>query len=231
MNLVEAMQARHSVRMYTDEPVEEAVLDVLRSEIDAINQESGLRLQLGSGLEDAFCGYETHYGRFKEAHNAAVILGGQAATARQDIPLQLKVGYYGERLLLRMVQMGLSTSWVVLDDTAEGWWDFLPDEQAIWLVTFGHASRIIGKHRSKPMEELCRIEGGVPMPEWFRKGMEAAMLAPSSLGKQPFTFVLHEDGTVSTELADELFAAVGAGCARYHFEIGAGVDVQWRAAL
>ena len=64
MNLTEAMEQRHAIRAYTDEPVNPAVLDILQAEIDACNQEGGLHFQMAAGLEDAFLGLKTHYGRF-----------------------------------------------------------------------------------------------------------------------------------------------------------------------
>ena len=41
-------------------------------------------------------------------------------------------------------------------------------------------------HKSKPLEALCRTEG--PMPDWFRRGMEAALLAPTATNQQKFRF-------------------------------------------
>ena len=146
--------------------------------------------------------------------------------------MQERVGYYGERLALRAVQLGLETSWAVLDDadTAEHpWWCLHPGEKIVWVLAFGHGARPGGRRRSKPIEELCRIPDGMAMPDWFRAGMEAAMLAPTSLSQQPFLFTLHEDGTVSAEATEGLFAHVGLGCAKYHFEVGAGREnVRWR---
>lgn len=146
--------------------------------------------------------------------------------------MQERVGYYGERLALRAVQLGLETSWAVLDDadTAEHpWWCLHPGEKIVWMLAFGHGARPGGRRRSKPIEELCRIPDGMAMPDWFRAGMEAAMLAPTSLSQQPFLFTLYEDGTVSAEATEGLFAHVGLGCAKYHFEVVAGREnVRWR---
>ena len=156
----------------------------------------------------------------------------ESATDPGEIALQERVGYYGERLALRAVQLGLETSWAVLDDadTAERpWWYLHPGEKIVWVLAFGHGARPGGRRRSKPIEELCRIPDGMTMPDWFRAGMEAAMLAPTSLSQQPFLFTLHEDGTVSAEATEGLFAHVGLGCAKYHFEVGAGREnVRWR---
>lgn len=285
MNLLEAMEQRHAIRAYTDEPVDQAILDILRAEIDACNQESGLHIQMAAGLDDAFLGLKTHYGRFTGVHNAIALIGraerggaaddamvdaggydtatepaagvaesgsaavatpnnaataawhkstavDEAATDPSEIALQERVGYYGERVALRAVQLGLETSWAVLDDadTAEHpWWCLHPGEKIVWVLAFGHGARPGGRRRSKPIEELCRIPDGMAMPDWFRAGMEAAMLAPTSLSQQPFLFTLHKDGTVSAEAMEGLFAHVGLGCAKYHFEVGAGREnVRWR---
>ena len=285
MNLLEAMEQRHAIRAYTDEPVDQAILDILRAEIDACNQESGLHIQMTAGLDDAFLGLKTHYGRFTGVHNAIALIGraerggaaddamvdaggydtatepaagvaesgsaaiatpnnaataawhkstavDEAATDPSEIALQERVGYYGERVALRAVQLGLETSWAVLDDadTAEHpWWCLYPGEKIVWVLAFGHGARPGGRRRSKPIEELCRIPDGMAMPDWFRAGMEAAMLAPTSLSQQPFLFTLHKDGTVSAEAMEGLFAHVGLGCAKYHFEVGAEREnVRWR---
>lgn len=359
MNLLEAMEQRHAIRSYTDEPVSEGVLEILRAEVRACNMESGLHFQMVSGLDDAFLGLNTHYGRFTGVHNAIAFIGRPQApaesgaadesarasdaettkaricsstiahaksavapapapaadeagtavtdaaapettadaddtmtaeipvvkpnvrdvadsaahtietvsaddatasadgTANADAPdnapaagwvkkdaedrpaedpaeiaLQEKVGFYGEHLALRAVQLGLDTGWAVLDDAgtaADAWWCLHPGEKIVWVLAFGHAARPAGRRRTKPMEELCEIPEGMEMPEWFRAGMEAAMLAPTSLSQQPFRFVLHRDGTVGAEVTEGLFAHVGLGCAKCHFEIGAGRDnVTWR---
>lgn len=250
MDLLEAMEARHAIRMYTDEPAGASILAALQAEIDACNAASGLHIQMVAGLDDALLGLNTHYGRFKNVHNAIALIGCANGTddAASDAAaaLEERVGYYGERLALRAVQLGLDTSWVVLDDAASAdapWWTLHEGECAVWFIVFGHGARGGAKHRSKPMNQLCAIEGVADddvaaadgeavlaaAPQWFRDGMNAAMLAPTSLSQQPFLFTLHKDGTVSAEALEGLFAHVGLGCAKYHFEIGAGADnFSWR---
>ena len=75
MNLLEAMEQRHAIRAYTDEPVDPSTLSILQAEIDACNQESGLHIQMAAGLDDAFLGLKTHYGRFTGVHNAIALIG------------------------------------------------------------------------------------------------------------------------------------------------------------
>ena len=49
MTLLEAIQARHSVRKYKDEPIPEEVLAVLRNKVWEINRQAGLHIQLVTG--------------------------------------------------------------------------------------------------------------------------------------------------------------------------------------
>ena len=46
MTELEAIRARHSVRQYLNKPLKPDELAVLRAEVDACNQESGLHIQL-----------------------------------------------------------------------------------------------------------------------------------------------------------------------------------------
>lgn len=273
---LETMRARHAVRAYTDEPVTEETLATLRAEIETINTASGLDLQMTAGLPDAFMGLKTHYGRFSGVHNAVALLGSDG-TGRGDTlqslkdsdgepsspeaaALQERVGYWGERLALRMTELGLATSWAVLDgadglDAADTWWTPRDNEALVWVLAFGHAARAGAKHRSKPMEKLTDVAEDA-MPEWFRAGMEAAMLAPTSLSQQPFKVTLvetpaggfngddendgdHSDGgAASADFLEPkadivalpgLFAHVGVGTAKWHFEAVTGAEhCAWR---
>lgn len=65
-------------------------------------------------------------------------------------------------------------------------------------------------------------------PLWFRKGIEAALLAPTAVNQQKFRFEYvspHGDGVHKVK-AERGFSLVGytkidLGIAKYHFEIGA----------
>ena len=62
-------------------------------------------------------------------------------------------------------------------------------------------------------------------PDWFKRGVEASMLAPSALGKQPFRFTLLADGrTVRAEALEGVQPEIGLGIAKLHFELAAGTD-------
>ena len=64
MELMEAIQQRHSVRQYADEPIAADTLAALQDEIAACNREGGLHIQLVVNEPKAFDSTMAHYGKF-----------------------------------------------------------------------------------------------------------------------------------------------------------------------
>ena len=227
MNLLEAMEARHAVRNFTDAPIDADALAALQREIDACNAEGDLNIQLIHDADDALDGCTPHYGRFSGVHNLIALIG-----ADDDDPVKLdkKTGYYGQRLAIAAVAAGLDTCWLVLHDTDEhGAWTIAEGERMPAAIALGHAVRPGRPHRSKPAEELSSIapDSGISpdqVPDWFTRGVEAAMLAPSALGKQPFHLTLLDDHTVLAEALDGLQPTVTLGTVKYNFELAAGAQ-------
>ena len=64
------------------------------------------------------------------------------------------------------------------------------------------------------------------MPEWFRQGVEAAILAPTAVNQQKFKFVLRDGNRVEAKAKFSLigYAQLDLGIAKYHFEVGAGKE-------
>lgn len=75
MSWTQAIEQRHAVRAYTDQPVEQWKLDVLQSTIDDLNLRSGFAFQMVSGVDDALLGLKPHYGCFSGVHNAVAFMG------------------------------------------------------------------------------------------------------------------------------------------------------------
>ena len=76
------------------------------------------------------------------------------------------------------------------------------------------------EHKSRPMQELCTC--GEPMPEWFRCGMNAAMLAPTAMNQQKFRFELLPDGMVKAACGSGFYTKLDLGIVKYHFEAVTG---------
>ena len=77
MNLLQAIKERHSVRSYTDRPIEGRVREELQAFIEQCNKESGLRFQLVLNEPQAFAGLMAHYGKFSNVRKYIALVGGR----------------------------------------------------------------------------------------------------------------------------------------------------------
>lgn len=215
MELIEAIQARHSVRQYTDKPLTEDILAVLNNEIDICNKESGLHIQLITNEPKAFNSFMAHYGKFSGVTNYIALIG------KKSPDLDEKCGYYGERLVLLAQQLGLNTCWVALTyskiksafTTGKG-------EKLCVVIALGYGKTQGVPHKSKPMSEVMQA---VNPPIWFQNGIKAALLAPTATNQQKFQFSL-DGNRVSIKAGTGFYTKMDLGIVKYHFEIGAGTE-------
>lgn len=97
MDMMDVIRSRHSVRRFKDEPLESGAVSLLKSEIDACNEESGLHIQLITEEPEAFQAGKTGYGQFKGCRNYLVVAGPRGRD--ED------AGYYGERVVLKAQEL------------------------------------------------------------------------------------------------------------------------------
>lgn len=218
---MEAIENRHAVRAYEDREIAQDVVLELKKEINEINMKISSAIQLITNDDEVFKGLMAHYGGFRGVKNYIALVG----TKCDD--LEEKMGYYGEQLVLKAQQLGLNTCWVAATYKKKNSKAVIGENQElVCVIALGYGKTQGIPHKSKPMEKLCRAEGGIP--EWFRKGMEAAMLAPTGLNKQDFLIIL-EGNEVRFQALGSKYAKIDLGIVKYHFEIGAdsvGVDVR-----
>lgn len=223
MTLLEAIEARHSVRAYRDEPIAPDALVRLREEIRACNEAGALHLQLITQEPTAFGGLMAHYGKFDNVRNYIALVG------KKDAGLDERLGWYGERLVLLAQTLGLNTCWVGLTFSRRAGKRacvIAADETLCGVIAVGYGSTQGSAHRSRPLRECCHVDG--EMPEWFARGMEAAMLAPTAVNQQRFRFTLLADGAVKAESTGGAYSRMDLGIVRYHFALAAGEqDFRW----
>lgn len=216
MELWEAIQCRHSVRRYTDREIAPDVARALQQEIDVCNREAGLHIQLVLEEPEAFGSILAHYGLFRGVRNYIALVGKPAADLHE------RAGYYGERIVLAAQMLGLNTCWVAATySKRKNRIRLDADEEVVCVIALGYGATQGRPHRNRPMESLCCVEG--EMPDWFRRGMEAAMLAPTAVNRQRFLLTLSGERTVKAE-AKGAWAGVDLGIVKCHFEIGAGTE-------
>lgn len=224
MTLQEAIQARHSVRAYKAQPLSDADARALTEKIAQLNREGGLHMQLIQNEPKAFLGPFARYGKFRGVNDYIVMIG------RKADDLDERIGYYGEQLVLYAQTLGLNTCWVGLSYTKiPGTYVLNEDEKIACYIAIGYGETQGVTHKIKRIDQVSNISDD--SPEWFRRGVEAALLAPTAINQQKFSFELlpAEDGQLPRVLAKRHFSLVGytqmdLGIAKYHFELGAGTD-------
>lgn len=215
MTILEAIQARHSVRSYKDTPLKQEDIQTLQKEIDTCNKEGGLHIQLVTNEPKAFDSFMAHYGKFSGVQNYIALIGKKSAD------LEERLGYYGERLVLLAQMLGLNTCWVAMTfgkGAAKSRCTIAPGEKLVCVLSVGYGTTQGVAHKSKPIESLCQVEGAIP--DWFRKGMEAAMLAPTAMNQQKFMISL-SGNTVTAKSLGGFYSKTDLGIVKYHFEAGA----------
>ena len=223
MTLLEAIEARHSVRAYKEKPLAEETAKLLEEKIAELNQVGNLHIQLIKDESKAFQGTLAKYGKFRNVTNYFVMAG------KKSDDLDERIGYYGEQLVLYAQTLGLNTCWVGLSykkiaDT------FILDEgeKVACYIAVGYGETQGVSHKIKTVEQVSNVSDITP--SWFKRGVEAALLAPTAVNQQRFSFehVGVKNGKHQVR-AKKGFSMIGytqmdLGIAKCHFEIGAGKD-------
>lgn len=227
MTIQEAIEARHSVRAYKDLPLSEEIVKLLEDELVKLNNEGQLHIQLICNEPKAFQGTMAKYGKFRNVNNYLVMAGKKA----ED--LDERIGYYGEHLVLLAQTLGLNTCWVGLSySKVPGTYVLEEGEKIACYIAIGYGETQGSGHKIKTVEQVSNASDITP--SWFKKGIEAALLAPTAVNQQKFSFEYVGMSNNRHQVRDKKgFSMIGytqmdLGIAKYHFEVGAGkVNFEW----
>ena len=151
MTLEEAIEARHSVRAYKEQPLAENVVKVLEEKIAVLNREGKLHIQLIQNEPKAFLGTMAKYGKFRNVGNYIVMAGQKADD------LDERVGYYGEQLVLLAQTLGLNTCWVGLSySKVPGTYVLDEGEKIACYIAIGYGETQGVGHKIKTVEQVSR---------------------------------------------------------------------------
>ena len=226
MTLQEAITARHSVRKYIDKEIPADIVTALQDKIAEYNKVGNLNIQLVLNETRAFTGMLS-YGSFSGVRNYFVMVGKKGAD------LDERVGYYGEQLVLLAQTLGLNTCWVGLSyrKVPEAY-NVGKDEKLACMIALGYGETQGVSHKIKTIEQVSNASDLTPA--WFKRGVEAALLAPTAVNQQKFSFeYVGMSNNRHLVRAKKGFSMIGytqmdLGIAKCHFEIGAGkVNYEW----
>lgn len=210
----EAILARHSVRSYTDRKIEEDKVRLIENKISEINRAGNLHLQF---KRDAGNTYNRLLNRAMGLGSAPSVI---ACVGEDRADLEERIGYYGEQLVLYLQQLGLNTCWAGTFNKKNIGAEVSGSERIVISIAVGYGKDQGRPRKSKKPEQIMEAEKTAP--EWFKNGVEMALLAPTAINQQKFLIRLNEDDTVSLIDHGGPFSKVDLGIVKYHFEVGAG---------
>lgn len=213
----EAIIQRHSVRNYLDKRIDFETIKLIENKITELNSKGDLHLQF---IEDAGDTYNKILNKAMGLGSAPSVI---ACVGKNNEDLEKRVGYYGEKLVLYLQQLGLNTCWAgtfnkkkmpaIVDD----------NEVIVISIAVGYGQKEGKSHKSKTYEQVVEVKTEVPA--WFNNGVEMALLAPTAINQQKFVIRLNDDETVDFIDKGGIFSQVDIGIIKCHFEIGAEREV------
>ena len=217
MTILEAINARHSVRAYRNEPIEEDKRRQLDRFAEACNRESGLHIFLRYDDPEGFESRLAHYGHFRNVRNYIVLAGEKSPE------FDFRCGYYGEKVVLFAQQLGLNTCWAALTFNKRKVRELIPDGETLCMViALGYGETQGNPRKSKTFAEVT--ENGTD-EAWFTQGVEAALKAPTAVNQQKFLFGIRNGEPIARAKGFGSLTRVDLGIAVYHFEAASGKPV------
>ena len=213
VDMMELIRARHSVRSYQERNLSpDAKVQVL-AELERINAQTGLHIQLIEETEGVFGGLLSRVIGWKHVPCYLALVGPDGPT------LEEQCGYYGEQLVLFLQSIGLNTCWVGMFKASAVKADIRPGEKLVITIVLGYGTDSGKARKSKAPEQVTDVQ---EMPDWFRAGVECALLAPTAINQQKFRISLDGDTPSVTAAGNGPFLKVDLGIVKYHFEVGSG---------
>lgn len=216
MTEIEAIDLRHSIRKYADKALEQGVIDQLRAEIERLNAQGGLRMQLVLNEPKAFKGFLS-YGSFSNVSNYVMVVGKKSES------LDYRAGYCSEKLVLFAQRLGLATCIVGLTyKKVDGAFDIAKEEKVAVCIAIGYGAEDGRQHKIKTPQQVSNISSDTP--DWFARGVEAALKAPTAVNQQKFFFEYVAPSQVRPKRIKSLvgYTKIDLGIAMCNFEIAAG---------
>lgn len=212
MDIMEAIKQRHSVRQFEDRLLEDGVVAELRHEVDRVNQESGLHIQLITNEPEAFDAEKPNYGSFQGCRNYLAMIGPKGKDE--------EIGYCGEQLVLKAQELGLNSCWVAMTyRKGRSHGEIAPGEKRYVVIALGYGRTQGSGHKIKSIQDVSDYQEGDP--DWYRSGIEAALLAPTAVNQQKFRFERHGE-RVRAKAGIGFYTVMDLGIVKYHFEVGSG---------
>ena len=212
-DIMQLMRERHSVRQFLDKPIPADVRTQLDEYAAELNRQGNLSLQVIYDEPGCFNSLMARYGNFENCANYIAVIGKKASD------LDERGGFYGEMLVLKAQELSLNSCWAALTH-GKSKSVITSGESEVIIIALGYGKTQGSPRKSKTAENVSDISAD--SPDWYKRGIEAALLAPTAVNQQKFRFtrsgnkVTAKPGLIGTCLKTDL------GIVKCHFELGAG---------
>lgn len=216
MDIMDVIEKRHSVRSYTEQKIEQEKRDVLIELINKFNEEDGINIQILFEEPKCFDNFKAHYGKFKNVNNYIALVGTKSDK------LDEKLGYYGEEIVLKAQEIGLNTCWVA-GTHGKSASKVEKNEKEVCIISIGYGETQGVERKSKSITDVSNHNE--LSPEWFTRGVKAALLAPTAINQQKF-YITAKVGEVRIEVKGlGILTKLDLGIVKCHFELASGHKV------
>ena len=214
------IKERHSVRSYLDKDIDKEIITELNKMIHLINESENLNIQFILNDPEVFDKFILHYGRIKNCKNYIALIG------KDDSSLEEKVGYFGEQIVLKAQELGLNTCWVAGTYKKSSVKAKINDgEKLVCIIAIGYGNSSGNARKSKTISDVSLSK---EYPDWYKKGVEFSLLAPTALNQQKFKFEYIDDNHVRVFPGKGSMTKIDLGIVKYHFELGANKKIIWK---
>ena len=97
-----------------------------------------------------------------------------------------------------------------------------PGEALCCVISIGYGATQGGAHTIKSRAAVMK-ESEHTAPDWLLRGVDAALLAPTAVNQQKFTFSRQGD-RVTARAGLGFYSKIDLGIVKYHFELAAGTE-------
>lgn len=153
MSEIDAIKERHSVRNYEAKRIEADKVEKIRAKIEELNKEGNLHLQF---MEDAGKTYNKLFNKVAGLGSAPSVI---ACVGIDDETLEQRVGYYGEKLVLFIQELGLNTCWAGTFNEKNIGAEVGDGEKLVISIAVGYGKDKGKPHKSKSPEQVIEAKG------------------------------------------------------------------------
>lgn len=214
---IDLIKERHSVRQFQEKDIEPEKLEQIANEISQINKDGNLHFQLVSNEKQAFDSAMAHYGKFSNVNNYIVLIGPN------DDNLDEKCGYYGEKIVLKIQELGLNSCFVAMTyKKIPSAFKIDKGEKLKLVIALGYGKTQGFPHKSKDPRDVFAGDYD-SLSEEFKEAINIALLAPTAMNQQKFVIKL-VDNKFHIEAKFAFYSKIDLGIVKYNFEQAVGKE-------